>query len=91
VTAARKIRHITNGLVTPIPANLLRASNGVPRQRLSYRRFATAAEVIRFAAKDSPAVRMLGAWMQVGDERFNSEEIHRPYESGDCPLRRRTV
>src|SRR5215468_5223558 len=48
VTAARKIRHIANGLVTRIPANLLRASNGGPRQRLGYRRFATAAEAIRF-------------------------------------------
>jgi hypothetical protein len=32
----------------------------------------------------------LGAWMQVGDERFDSEEIHRLYESDDYPLRRRT-
>jgi hypothetical protein len=28
--------------------------------------------------------------MQVGDERFDSEEIHRLYESGDYPLQRRT-
>jgi hypothetical protein len=27
--------------------------------------------------------------MQVGDERFDSEEIHRLYESGDYPLQRR--
>ena len=40
-----------------------------------YRRFATAAEAIRFAVEEMPAVRTLGAWMQVGDERFNSDEI----------------
>ena len=60
-----------------------------PRQPLSYRCFATAAEAIRFAVEEFPAMRTLGAWMLVGDDRFDSEEIHRLYESDDCPLRRR--
>jgi hypothetical protein len=59
------------------------------RQRLGYRRFATAAEAIRFAVEDFPAVRTLGAWLQVGDERFDSDEIHRLYERADYPLHRR--
>ena len=59
------------------------------RQRLAYRRFATAAEAIRFVVEDLPAVRTLGAWMQVGDERFNSDEICRLYERADYPLQRR--
>jgi hypothetical protein len=63
---------------------------GRSRQRLGYRRFATAADAIRFAVEDFPAVRTLGAWMQVGDERFDSEEIHRLYDSDDYPLPRRT-
>ena len=41
------------------------------RQPLSYRRFATAAEAIRFAVEELPALHTLGAWMQVGEERFN--------------------
>ena len=74
-----------------LPAELFTAKRkGVSRQRLGYRRFATAAEAIRFAVEDFPAVRALGAWMQVGDERFDSEEIHRLYESDDYPLGRRT-
>jgi hypothetical protein len=40
--------------------------------------------------EDFPAIRTLGAWMQVGDERFDSKEIHYLYESDDYPLRRRT-
>jgi hypothetical protein len=40
------------------------------RPPLSYRRFATAAEAIRFAAEELPVMRTLGAWMQVGEERF---------------------
>lgn len=59
------------------------------RQRLGYRRFATAAEAIRFAVEDFPAVRSLGAWMQVGDERFDSDEIRRLYDRADFPLQRR--
>jgi hypothetical protein len=73
------------------PAELFMAKRkGGPGQRLGYRRFATAAEAIRFAVEDLPAIRTLGAWMQVGDERFNSEDIHRLYERDDYPLRRRT-
>jgi hypothetical protein len=53
-----------------------------------YRRFATAAEAIRFAVEEMPAVRTLGAWMQVGDERFDSDEISKLYESSGYPLRR---
>ena len=60
------------------------------RQPLSYRRFATAAEAIRFAVEELPGVRTLGAWMQVGEERFNSEDIQRLYESTSYPRRRRT-
>jgi hypothetical protein len=59
------------------------------RQPISYRRFATAAEAIRFAVEDFPAVRTLGAWMQVGDERFNNDDIRRLYESNSYPGRRR--
>jgi hypothetical protein len=72
------------------PAELFTAKRkGGARQRLGYRRFATAAEAIRFAVEDFPAVRTLGAWMQVGDERFGSEDIRRLYERDDYPLRRR--
>jgi len=62
---------------------------GGPRKRLSYRRFATAAEAIRFAVEELPAVRALDAWMQVGDERFDGDDIQRLYESDDYPLQRR--
>jgi hypothetical protein len=60
------------------------------RQRVGYRRLATAAEAIRFAVEDFPAIRTLGAWVQVGDERFDSDEIHRLYDSDKYPLQRRT-
>jgi hypothetical protein len=65
----------------------MRKRKGGARQSLGYRRFTTAA--ICFVVEEFPAVRTLGAWMQVGDERFNSDEIHRLYESRGYPLRRR--
>ena len=75
-----------------IPAELFMAKRkGAPRQRLRYRRFATAAEAIRFAVEELPAVRALGAWMQVGDERFDGDDIQRLYESDDFPLQRRLL
>jgi hypothetical protein len=61
---------------------------GQHKPPISYRRFATAAEAIRFAVENFSAVRTLGAWMQVGDERFNGDEIYRLYESSSYPLRR---
>ena len=70
------------------PAELFMAKRkGGARQPLGYRRFATAAEAIRFAIEDLPAVRTLGAWMQVGDERFDSDAIQRLYEASEYPLK----
>jgi hypothetical protein len=48
---------------------------GGARSPITYRRFATAAEAVRFAVEEFPAVRTLGAWMQVGEGRCNCDEI----------------
>ena len=70
------------------PAELFltkRTKNG----RKDYQRFfATAAEAIRYAVEELPSLRSLGAWMQVGDERFNGDEIQRLDEASDYPLRK---
>jgi hypothetical protein len=72
------------------PAELFipKRRGGGRRQRINYRRFANAAEAIRFAVEEFPAVRTLGAWMQVGDRRYDSDEICQLYESSENPLRR---
>jgi hypothetical protein len=36
------------------------------------RRFATAAEAIRYAVETLRTPKAFGAWLEVGDERFNS-------------------
>jgi hypothetical protein len=74
------------------PAELFMAKRqGGSRQPLGYRRFTSAAEAIRFAVEDFPAMRTLGAWIQVGDDRFDSDEIQRLYDSSDYPLPRNTT
>ena len=62
--------------------------SGGPRGPLGYRRFASAAEAIRFAVEELPSARILGAFMQVGDERFDAEGIRSLYEHRDYPLQR---
>jgi hypothetical protein len=62
---------------------------GARRAPTGYRRFATAAEAIRFAVEEFPVVRTLSAfWIQVGDERFDSDEISQLYESSGYSLLR---
>ena len=73
---------------SPAELFLPKPKGGGGRRPIGYRRFATAAEAIRFAVEEFPAVRTLGAWMQVGEERFDSDEIYRLYESSGYPLRR---
>jgi hypothetical protein len=56
--------------------------------RTKYRRFATAAEALRYAVEDLRTPKAFGAWLEVEDERFNSSEIQRLYEASDYPLRK---
>jgi len=56
--------------------------------RTKYWRFATAAEALRYAVEVLRTPKAFGAWLEVGDERFNSSEIQRLYEGDDYPLRK---
>ena len=69
------------------PAELF-LSKPVKGSRTKYRRFATAAEALRYAVEDLRMPKAFGAWLEVGDERFNSNEIQRLYEASDSPLRK---
>ena len=69
------------------PAELFLAKR-TKKGRENYRRFATAAEAIRYAVETLRTPRAFGAWLEVGDERLNSTEIRRLYEADDYPLRK---
>src|SRR6266849_3111034 len=61
------------------------------RQFTRYRRFDSAAEALRFAIEELPQQLLLGACLEVEEERFDRNEMRRLYDSTDFPLARRAA
>jgi hypothetical protein len=55
------------------------------RRPLGYRRFARAADAIRFAIEEMPPQLLVTACLEVDEVRFDGAEIRRLYESDDYP------
>lgn len=69
-------------------------SSGGSRARkgpMSYRRFQSSAEAIRFAVEELPQNLQRGTAMEVGDDRFEFAAIQAFYERDDYPLQRVVV
>lgn len=58
------------------------------RQSFGYKRFAKAAQAIRFAMEDLPPEFLVGAFLEVDEQRYGSDDIRRLYESVEYPLAR---
>jgi hypothetical protein len=57
-------------------------------QSFGYKRFARAAQAIRFAMEDMPPASLVGAFLEVDEQRYGSDDIRRLYESAKYPLAR---
>jgi hypothetical protein len=62
-----------------------------PRKPFGYRRFAQAAQAIRFAIEDLPPECLVGAFLEVDEQRYGGDDIRRLYEGAKYPLTRRAV
>jgi hypothetical protein len=58
------------------------------RRPIGYKRFGHAADAIQFAIEELPPDCLLGAYLEVDEERYNNQAIRRLYDSVDYPLTR---
>jgi hypothetical protein len=71
------------------PAELFPSRNRRAPSKVKYRRFARAAEAIRFAVEELPEPQLLGAYIEIDERRLGHQDIRALYESADYPLRKK--
>lgn len=70
-----------------IPAGIFAAGAGRKRGGMTYRRFATAAEAIKFAVEETPEAARPQISMEVDEATFDHTAILKLYNDPGYPLR----
>jgi hypothetical protein len=73
------------------PAELYPSRIKKGRGRVTYKRFDTAAEALRFAIEEIPPAVLLGAYLEVDEARFGVAEMRNLYDAEAYPLKRAAV
>lgn len=73
------------------PAELYPGRNRKSAKKVSYRRFETAADAIRFAVEELPELLLLGACIEINEQRLNYKDIQALYASDQYPLEKRSL
>jgi hypothetical protein len=71
------------------PAELFPSRNRKIVNKIKYRRFDRAADAIRFAVEELPEPLLLGAFIEINEERLGHKDIRALYESPEYPLTKR--
>jgi hypothetical protein len=70
------------------PAELFPSRNNKIAKKVKYRRFDRAADAIRFAVEELPEPLLLGAYIQIDEQRLGHQDIRALYDSENFPLTR---
>ncbi len=67
------------------PAELFPSRNRKIANKVKYRRFDRASDAIRFAIEELPEPLLLGAYIEINEERLGHKDIRALYESENFP------
>ena len=70
------------------PAELFPSRNRKIVNKVKYRRFDHAADAIRFAVEELAEPQLLGAYIQIDEQRLGHQDIRALYVSEDFPGKR---
>ena len=63
-------------------------ARGSRRHPVGYKRFDSAAEALQFAIEQLPAEALVGAYLEIGEERYDAREMRALYDAPAYPLPR---
>ena len=77
--AQKQVRGL-DGFDYSAPAELYPSRIKKGRGRVTYKRFDTAAEALQFAIEQIPSAVLLGAYLEVDEQRFGVQEMRTLYD-----------
>jgi len=88
LASANNLEGSVEGFDYNAPAELYPGRNRKSAKKVTYRRFETAADAIRFAVEELPELLLLGACIEINEQRLNYKDIQALYASEQFPLKK---